>query len=174
MKISSKGRSEIIEQANRRVRHMGHDFDIDKHDITIECDLSLPVKTDRKYSMMTALNEELFNASRQFLENTTILYDGDKNPLNEDALYTVVTRVFHNAIEMLNAKGEPLFNVFVKKKKDEKKQEVAVEEKKVEAPKAKQTTPTVGKVESFDTPIDVDSPQSIPKPARNFSDLNLM
>lgn len=129
MKISSHGRTEIIEQANRKIWHMWFDFVINKYWLDFEWDLSLPVNSGRKYSMMTALNEELFNAADAFLSDVTLLYDGDKNELNADALYTVVTSVFHDAINRLNDKWEPLFNVFVKDSHKSKKKEKVEEEK---------------------------------------------
>lgn len=113
MKTFSKGRSEIIEQAGRKSFHMWFDLDLEPFGISIEADLSLPTKSNRKISMMTSFNEELYNSATEFLKKVTI-YDWDMREFNDDMLVTVVTRMIHSTIQKLNEKDEPLRNVFVK------------------------------------------------------------
>lgn len=128
MKIYSKGRSEIIEQAWRRSFHMWFDLDIEPRGVSMEADLSLPTKSNRKISMMTSFNEELYNAAWDFLSKVKI-YDSEMHEFTDDMLVTVVTRMIHKTIERLNEKGEPLWNVFVKTPKAKSRElELAKEE----------------------------------------------
>lgn len=113
MKIYSNGRSEIIEQAWRKSFHMGFDLEIEPFWITMEADLSLPTKSNRKISMMTAFNEELYNSAADFISKVK-LYDSDMREFSDDMLVTLVTKMLHNTIQKLNEKWEPLWNIFIK------------------------------------------------------------
>lgn len=128
MKVYSKGRSEIIEQAGRKSFHMWFDLDIEPRWVSMEADLSLPTKSNRKISMMTSFNEELYNAAWEFLWKVK-LYDSDMQEFTDDMLVTVVTRMIHKAIEKLNEKDEPLWNIYIKTPKAKSRElELAKEE----------------------------------------------
>ena len=141
MKVYSKGRSEIIEQAGRKSFHMWFDLDIEPRWVSMEADLSLPTKSNRKISMMTSFNEELYNAAWEFLWKVK-LYDSDMQEFTDDMLVTVVTRMIHKAVEKLNEKWEPLWNVYIKTPKAKSRElELAKEEylgKKVETKEIKE------------------------------------
>ncbi len=141
MKVYSKGRSEIIEQAGRKSFHMWFDLDIEPRWVSMEADLSLPTKSNRKISMMTSFNEELYNAAWEFLWKVK-LYDSDMQEFTDDMLVTVVTRMIHKAIEKLNEKDEPLWNIYIKTPKAKSRElELAKEEylgKKVETKEIKE------------------------------------
>lgn len=113
MKIYSKGRSEIIEQAGRKSFHMWFDLEIEPRWVSMEADLSLPTKSNRKISMMTAFNEELYNAASEFISKVNI-YDSSMEKFTDDMIVTLVTKIIHNAIQKLNEKDEPLWNIFIK------------------------------------------------------------
>lgn len=121
MKVYSNWRSEIIEQAWRRSFHMWFDVDIPSFWITMEADLSLPTKSNRKISMMTSFNEELYNSSAEFLKKIKI-YDGEMQEFSDDMLVTLVTKMIHNTIQKLNNKWEPLWNIFIKTPKAKAKE----------------------------------------------------
>lgn len=121
MKVFSSGRSEIIEQAGRKSFHMWFDLDIPTFGISMEADLSLPTRSNRKISMMTSFNEELYNASAEFLKKVP-LYDSDMREFTDDTLVTLVTKMLHNTIQRLNEKWEPLRNVFIKTPKAKAKE----------------------------------------------------
>lgn len=121
MKVFSNGRSEIIEQAGRKSFHMWFDLDIPTFGISMEADLSLPTRSNRKISMMTSFNEELYNASAEFLKKVP-LYDSDMREFTDDTLVTLVTKMLHNTIQRLNEKWEPLWNVFIKTPKAKAKE----------------------------------------------------
>lgn len=121
MKVFSSGRSEIIEQAGRKSFHMWFDLDIPTFGISMEADLSLPTRSNRKISMMTSFNEELYNASAEFLKKVP-LYDSDMREFTDDTLVTLVTKMLHNTIQRLNEKWEPLWNIFIKTPKAKAKE----------------------------------------------------
>lgn len=121
MKIYSSGRSEIIEQAWRKSFHMGFDVDIPAFWISMEADLSLPTKSNRKISMMTSFNEELYNSAEDFIKKVKI-FDIDWVMFTDDMLVSLVTRMLHNTIQRLNDKWEPLWNIFVKTPKAKAKE----------------------------------------------------
>lgn len=128
MKIYSKGRSEIIEQAGRKSFHMWFDLEIEPRWVSMEADLSLPTKSNRKISMMTAFNEELYNAASEFISKVNI-YDSSMEKFTDDMIVTLVTKIIHNAIQKLNEKDEPLWNIFIKTPKAKARElEVAKEE----------------------------------------------
>lgn len=121
MKVYSSGRSEIIEQAWRKSFHMGFDVDIPAFGISMEADLSLPTKSNRKISMMTSFNEELYNSAADFVSKVKI-FDTDMVMFTDDMIVTLVTKMIHNTIQRLNEKWEPLWNVFIKTPKAKAKE----------------------------------------------------
>lgn len=162
MKVYSNGRSEIIEQAWRKSFHMGFDIDIPAFGISMEADLSLPTKSNRKISMMTSFNEELYNSAADFVSKVKI-FDTDMVMFTDDMIVTLVTKMIHNTIQRLNEKWEPLWNIFIKTPKAKAKELEQIRDDFLGKPTTQQNE-VINKVDDIDIwlpPIEI--PEKKPK-----------